>query len=348
MLPVDVVLAPEWWFKHEGITFDRDFFFHPVKRVEEEKHMEQALYQRWGRYGLGNNKSDVRPEIGAVHLAAGFLLSEMLGCKVNYCENHPPQVVCANRNDLVISEEDAFKSDSFKQFNNLFDQLKKKFGYLTGDVNWGGILNLAMDLKGESIFLDMMMKPDEAKDYFKKIAGVIERFTKIIYSETRSTSVSVNRNVFHFEKPVYLHSECSHTMISEEDYRNFLLPFDIGWSKQIRPFGIHHCGPDPHRMVESYAMIPHLDFLDVGWGGDVKKLRHFLPDTFLNIRLSPVELTRQSPEEIEKSIVKLVRDSGNPYLTGVCCINIDDSVSDDKIDAIFETVENLRKEYKYE
>jgi len=348
LLPVDIVLAPEWWFRHEGITFDQDFFFHPIKRVESEQRMEQALYERWGRYGSGKNKDVVRPEIGAVHLAAGFLLSEMLGCRVNYCENHPPQVVCAGRDDLVINEDDVFSSTVFKRFTNLIESLREKFGYLTGDVNWGGILNLAMDLKGDSIFMDMMMKPEETKVYFSKIACIIKRFTTAVFRETGTTSVSVNRNVFNLRNPVFLHSECTHTMISEEDYRNFLLPFDIEWSKTVRPFGIHHCGHDPHRMAESYSMIPHLDFLDVGWGGDVKRLRQYLPDTFLNIRLSPVEIARQNPNEIKESIIKRVRDSGNPYLTGVCCINIDDTVSDEKIDTIFETVDALRKEFSNE
>ena len=41
-----------------------------------------------------------------------------------------------------------------------------------------------------------------------------------------------------------------------------------------------------------------------------------------------------------------MKDSVNPYLTGVCCINIDDSVTDDKITTIFETVELLRKEFE--
>lgn len=79
-LPVDIILSPSWWHKHEGINFDRDFFFHPVRRVEVERKMEQALYDRWGRYGLGIDRNKNLPLIGAVHLAAGFLLSEMLGC----------------------------------------------------------------------------------------------------------------------------------------------------------------------------------------------------------------------------------------------------------------------------
>ena len=342
LLPVDIVLAPEWWNKHEGITFDSDFFFHPARRVEVEQQMEKILYDRWGRYGLGQYRKEKRPEIGAVHLAAGFLLSEMLGCTVNYCERHPPQVIAAKKEDLSLDEDAVFVSPAFKKMLKLWDNLKNKYGYLTGDINWGGILNIAMDLRGENIFMDMMMTPDEVKIYFSKIAEIIWKFTDVMLRETGSTSISVNRGVRHFQQPVFLHSECSHTMISAEDYDQYLLDFDIEWSKQ-RPFGIHYCGPDPHRMAESFAKIPHLDFLDLGWGGDVKMLRQHLPDTFFNIRLSPVEIVKQSDEEIRETIIRLVKDSSNPYLTGVCCINMDEKITDHKIDTIFETVEYLRK-----
>ncbi len=342
ILPVDIVLLPEWWHKNEGISFDKDFFCHPLKRVEVEQQKEKVLYERWGRYGLGQHRNEDRPEIGAVHLAAGFLLSEMLGCEVNYSEGHPPQVLAAHKELENVSVEEAFNSDAFKNVLKLSEALKSKYGHVTGDINWGGVLNIAMDLRGESIFTDMMMTPDDVKVYFDSIAAVIQKFTHFLQTETGSTSVSVNRVISHLKKPVLLHSQCSHTMISAEDYEEFLLPYDIAWSS-YRPYGIHYCGPDPHRMAASFAKVPQLDFLDVGWGGDVKILRQHLPDTFLNIRLSPVELAKQTKEEIQQTIISLVKDSANPYLTGVCCINIDDSVSDDKIDTIFETVEELRR-----
>jgi len=344
ILPVDIVLLPEWWNKNEGITFDRDFFYHPLRRVEVEQQMEKVLYERWGRYGMGLHKDEARPEIGAVHLAVGYLLSEMLGCEVNYLESHSPQVLPAHQELHPVDVDQAFKSEAFQAVLNLATSLKKKYGYLSGDINWGGILNIAMDLRGENIFLDMMMTPEEAKTYFTGIAGVIEKFTSYLQAETGSTSISVNRGVRHLQKPVLLHSECSHTMISAEDYEEFLLPFDQEWCKK-RPFGIHYCGPDPHRMAESFAKIPHLDFLDLGWDGDVKILREHLPDTFLNIRLSPIEIAKQTHAEIRETISRLVSDSANPYLTGVCCINMDDSVSDDRIDVIFKTVDELKNEF---
>lgn len=341
LLPVDIVLAPEWWHTHEGITFDEDFFYHPLKRVEVEQRMEKVLYERWGRYGLGEHRNERRPEVGAVHLAAGFLLSEMLGCAIRYSENHPPQVVPAHREGFELDTKAAFQSPAFKRFQQLSETLKGRFGYLTGDVNWGGVLNLAMDLYGERIFMDMMLTPEETQDCFHKIAQVIDRFTRLLEAETGSTSISVNRGVRHFKQPILLHSECSHTMISADDYEQFLLPVDIAWSTR-RPFGIHYCGPDPHRMAASFAKIPHLDFLDVGWGGDVKVLREHLPNTFFNLRISPVELARQSTEQMRETVIRLVQDSGDLRMTGICCINMDDSVSDQQISALFETVEELR------
>lgn len=250
-------------------------------------------------------------------------------------------MVAANRESLEIDAGAAVKSIVYKDFVNLSEKLKSKFGYLAGDVNWGGVLNIAMDLRGDQIMTDMLMTPDEVKNYFNSIAGVIERFTGHVAAETGTTSISVTRSVRHLPKPVFLHSECSHTMVSCEDYEQFLMPIDAKWSRSKEYFGIHYCGNDPHRYAESFAKLPKLDFLDLGWGGDVAHLRKYLPNTFFNIRLSPVELVNMTVEEIKDTITQLVTESGNPSLTGVCCINMDDKVTDDKIDVILSTVENL-------
>ena len=343
LLPVEIVFAPAWWYQNEGITFDEDFFYNPSRRVEVERKMEQALYDRWGRFGLGKAKDKEQPVVGAVHLAAGFLLSEMLGCKVEYCESAPPQVIPAQKQDLSVSPEKAFESPAFKKFKRLTEGLKKKHGSLTGDVNWSGILNIALDIHGQQLFLDMFDKPHEVRTFFVEIGTVLEKFTQDLQKDTGTTSISVNRMVSHLNRPVLLHSECSHTMISVQDYKKYLFPFDAEWSRKYRPFGIHYCGKDPHRYAEAFAKLPHLDFLDVGWGGDVEKLREYLPGTFLNIRLSPVEIINQSCEEIANTIRRLVAESGVPYLTGVCCINMDEKVEDEKITTMFETVEQLRK-----
>ena len=346
LLPVDIVLAPEWWAKHEKISFDEDFFYHPLKRVEVERTMEKVLYERWGQFGLGADHDKDLPQIGPVHLAAGYLISEMFGCQVNYNASTPPQVISADIDDIgQVDFDQPFLSAAYKRLITLIEALEAKYGYVVGDLNWSGVLNSAMDLRGQNLFMDMFDKPDEIEQFFCGIANVIERFVVAIKSKTGSSSIAVNRNIRHISPAINLHSACSLTMISTDDYEKFLLATDIKWSQSLQPFGIHYCGNDPHRYAESFAKIAQLDFLDLGWGGDVKLLRQYLPNTFLNIRLSPVELIGQTATEISEIITSLVKASGNPALTGICCINIDDKVTDEQISAIFDTVANLRDEY---
>ena len=161
-LPVDIVFHPDWWHKNAGISFDESFFYDPRRRVEDERKMEQVLYERFGSLGLGEDHLKDLPQIGAVHLASGYLLSEMLGCKVEYYDDAPPQVICAHRESLDFEVEDAFQSRAFRRLVDLVDGLKAKYGYVVGDINWGGVLNLAIDVRGEEIFTDMVMEPEKA------------------------------------------------------------------------------------------------------------------------------------------------------------------------------------------
>ena len=346
LLPVDIVFHPSWWHRHTGIVFDEDFFYHPARRVEDERRMERELYDRFGEFGLGEDRDKELPQIGAVHLAAGYLLSSMLGCKIEYAADTAPQVICAHREDFTVDEKEIFQSADFRKLLKLIDHFKAKYGYVCGDINWGGVLNLAIDLKGEAVLIDMIIQPEACKEYFMKIARVIERFFTFIQSQTGTHSVSVNRVVRHLDAAVYLHSECTHTMISEDDYREFLMPVDAAWASRYRPYGIHYCGRDPHRHAAAYGELPALDFFDLGWGGDIAHIRKHLPKTLLNLRLNPVDINTRTHEEIERFIREGVALSGNPYLTGVCCINMDAETDDEKVRTIFRTVEALRKEVK--
>jgi hypothetical protein len=307
--------------------------------------MEQVLYERFGHYGLGADRDRDLPVLGAVHNAAGFLVSEMLGCEVRYRADASPDVVPAHRETLNIDPEAPFCSPAAKRYARLRDELKTRYGRVVGDINWSGVLNLALDVCGQGVLLDVADQSEEIGRQFARLADVVERFASDIQAETGTSSISVNRSVRHLGRPVFLHSECSHTMISVADYERLLLPIDAAWARRHQPFGIHHCGKDPQRFAASYAKLPRLDFLDVGWGGDVAVLRRHLPRTFLNIRLDPVGIVHQTPAEIVETVRRLVRESDNPWLTGVCCINMDQKVSDAQIAAIFAAVQELRREY---
>jgi len=347
-LPCEMVFAPDWWFASAGITFDEDFFFDPRRRVADERRKVQVLAERFSGWGLDDSRgADLPPQVGAVHLAAGFMIDGMMGCEIEYHESAPPTVHARDLDSLseMPGSQVAVESSIYKKWLQMVDTLKQQYGRVEGDVNWGGPLNVALNLRGQNFFIDMIEHPKEAGQKLEDIAQTIEAFTTVVFERTGSTSISVNRTLRHFSRPVFLHSECSHTMIDLPAYRALLQPIDKRWSREQRPFGIHYCGGDADRFAQAFAELPALDFVDVGWGSDIATLRQLLPDAFLNIRYCPVAIIDHEVDEIRQTVRRMVDESGNPHLTGVCCVNMDRQVEDRKVVAILEEVRALRDEF---
>jgi hypothetical protein len=47
-------------------------------------------------------------------------------------------------------------------------------------------------------------------------------------------------------------------------------------------------------------------------------------------------MARYGPEEVRQTIFRLVEQSGDLCLTGLCCVNMDGTVPDENVTAIFE------------
>jgi hypothetical protein len=131
---------------------------------------------------LGVDRDRDLPIIGAVHNAAGFMVSKMLGCQIRYKADGAPDVIPADRETLDIDPEQPFRSAAAKRYEHLRDRLKITHGRVLGDINWGGVLNIAMDLRGQEVFLDMVDDADKTRTQFRKLAEVLERFSSGIQS----------------------------------------------------------------------------------------------------------------------------------------------------------------------
>ncbi len=118
----------------------------------------------------------------------------------------------------------------------------------------------------------------------------------------------------------------------------------LAW--ELAPYGIHHCGNNLHLFAKSYATLPSLVFVDVGWGSDVAKCRKELPDAFLNLRLSPVRMLQQSAQEIRQDTERLLAAHGSARNVGVCCINMDYRTPDENVRAMMEKARSQESEVR--
>jgi hypothetical protein len=345
-LPVEIVFHASWWHRHYGFKFDEGFFFDPVRRVEDERRMRAILHERFSDLGLGEANAAPRPVIGPVNLAAGFLPSAVLGCEVKYFEDASLEVVPANLTDdqvMALEVPNLEANPAFRKLINLMDALEAKYGRLEGDVNWEGVQNLALNLRGQQLFLDYYENPALARRLLDVAERTICAMASYIRRRTGTSSISVNRIVGPVDPRISLHSNCTVTMISAATYHEFLLEHDRKLAAELWPYGIHYCGVDMHKVRNEFAQVDGAELFDVGWGSDVAACRAALPNAVFSLRLNPVRVSSLTRTEVVADVEKLLRAAGPLEKAALCCINMDDKTPDENVRAIFQTAAKYRQ-----
>ena len=334
-VPVEVVFAPDWWYSHCGIAFDEAFYFDKETRIRNNVIMRRALYER---FRLGEDNPQRRPIIGSMYVAGGFVVAALLGIEVRLTKDAAPWPVSRNLNReqvLALRPPDILDIWPMNQLVADMNDLEKEFGYVAGDLNTEGVLDNALLLRGQDLFTDLIEDPELVQHLFAVVTETQARVAEIVKQHTGTTSISANRGIAHVNPGIHLHANCSVQMISPSMYERCLFPYERRLAMRLSPYGIHHCGNNLHLFANIYGRLPVV-FYDVGWGSDVAKCRELLPDPFLNLRLSPVRMMQQCPEEIRRDALELIGQTG-PDNVGLCCINMDALTPDENVLTLLET-----------
>ncbi|MCF6175476.1 MAG: hypothetical protein L3J71_06900 [Victivallaceae bacterium] len=336
-LPCEVVFHPSWWNKHHGIKFNESYFFDHSTRVKVEQQHRQILFEKFGSLGLGEKNSPQKPVIGPVHLAAGFMISGILGCQFNFYDDGPPEVVPRNMSEeevMALQVPDISKTYPMRNLLSLMDSLEKEYGYIEGDFNWQGLLNVALDLRGQMFLMDYYTNPELVKHLLNIILKTTLQALSLVRKRTKTSSISVNRIIKTINPDINMHSNCSVTMISKETYDEFHLPYEKKLAEELRPYGIHHCGNDMHKVAESYAQVDP-ELLDVGWGAEISLCRQKLPDAILSLRIDPVQMNTWTVADVEQNVRRCINMGGARDKLAVCCINMDSNVPEENVFGLF-------------
>lgn len=343
-IPVDVTFHAGWWHKNAGICFNEEFFLNPDYRIDCDIKMRKLLYEKFGQYGMGEKEPSARPIMGSDLLASGYLYSQIMGCPVRFFDNTPPEVICAQLTDEQIEELGNFKlaeNSVWKQTIEQFEYLDDKYGYVESHINLQGVQNIALDLRGSELYIDYFVKPELAEKLIKACTQVSIDIGRYIKSKSRVMSHGVTAITAKVMPDVYVTSNCTIEMISEENYEEFILAPDQQLASIFRPFGIHHCGKTMEHVANAYAKVENLDFAEVGAGSDVEKVRKALPEVFLNLRYSPVKLITATEEELQSEIGAMAKAAGSSY--SISCVGIDAETDDRQVEKFLNCVNNLNK-----
>lgn len=334
-IPVEFVFNPNWWFRNYGISFDRPFYFDPEERNANDLLMRRALYER---FSLGEPDPQPRPVIGSMHVAGGFVVPALLGVEISFAKNEAPWQVSSNLSREQVLALKAPSLESTWPVSDLIrqmDSLREKFGYVLGDFNTDGVINTALQVRGQQLFVDMLEDVELVQHLFAVVAETQARVVECVRQRTGTCSLAVNRSILNVDPALYVHGNCSVQMISPALYQKRLLPYELLLARRLRPYGIHHCGNNAHLFAPLYAQTD-LRFLDVGWGSDVSQIRAALPQTFLNLRLSPMRMLNEPADVIREDVGRRLATAGDPANVGICCINMDYGTPDENVRAVIE------------
>jgi hypothetical protein len=338
-IPVEFIFNPNWWYRNYSIPFDKSFYLDKAARIENDRLMRRALYER---FGFGEENPQPRPVIGSSFVAGGFVIPALLGLEIGFSESAAPWPVRGNLTYEEIRRLEVPDILSTWPMNRIaadIEELRSEFGYVVGDLNTDGVLNTAIHLRGESLLTDFYDEPEVLRHLFDVISRTVVEVAEFIREATGTCSVSVNRSIINFNPTAFVHANCALQMISHRLYCSQLLPWELYLAQRLSPYGIHHCGSNLELFSQSYSQLPVV-FLDVGWGSDVAACRAAFPDAVLNLRLSPVRMLQQTADQVSDDARSLIGTAGSLENLGICCINMDHGTPDENIRAVMEVAEN--------
>ncbi|MBE6570422.1 MAG: hypothetical protein E7658_09445 [Ruminococcaceae bacterium] len=334
---VDITFHPSWWYKHTGVEFDEKFWFDTDYRIEADIVMRRKLYEYFGDFGIGEKEPAPRPILFSDLLACGFLYSQILGCEVLFERDNAPQVLSAKLTGEQIrflQPIDLDNSPIWQKIQQQIDELQSKFGYVESAINLMGIQNIALDLLGEELFLYYY---DDESDLHTHLLDVITQLSldigKRLYAVSNVVSGGVTSIIKQTCPDVYLTSNCTVAMISNDLYCEKLLSYDIQLAKAFPCFGIHHCGSNMENVIEGYLQVPNLRFLEIGAGSNYSEIAKSIAgkNIISCIRYSPVTLKTDTAESMAKRTEEAILAFGSDEKLCFSCVGIDKDVDVEKI-----------------
>ena len=334
MLRYEICFHPSWWHKTAGIDFSESFWYDPEVRIQADMVMRRILFEKFGEFGLGEKNPLPRPLLGSDNTACGFLLSELLGCKVLYAADDSPQVICAKLGDneaFALQVPDLDTSPVWQKIQIQLDYLKNTYGYVESHMNLSGVQNLAIDLRGQDLFMDYYDEDSPAQHLLEVACETMLRAGRRLHAYTPHLSGGVTNILNHVAPENFCTGNCTVEMVSQQIYEQFLLPYDNRLAGEFTHFGIHHCGRTMEHVVNGYAKVQNLKFVEVGAFSDLKTVRDALPrDMLINARYSPVRLATVDYEDLRAELEEMVRLVPENRLS-ISCVGIDASVPEEKI-----------------
>ncbi len=318
----EIGFTPKWYRQHVDVEFGERWHTDPAYRHETVRRMSKVLAERFPGTNIGNVKDvDDPADILTGTFGASFVAA-IYGVPIDYQEENWPW----SQHKFLSDEEagrlqpaDLDSNPFFAEFMEQVEWIARQKGHVEGYVNWQGIINNAYRLRGEELFIDMVAEPERARNVFECITQTMIDGARRLYARQRDSGVDNQ----HFTV-----SNCLANMVSPEHYAEFLLPCDRRLSEEFGILGVHNCAWNADGLIDHYASIPNVAYVDMGQDSDLDRATAAFPNTRRAIMYTPMDVKDKSSEEIRRDFEAIARKFGS---CDIVCADIEAGTPDNRV-----------------
>jgi len=203
------------------------------------------------------------------------------------------------------------------------------FWDLSGRATIHGILTTSLKLMGDNALLMLITDPERMHLVHQWItdmySGLIHHYTHL--TDFPVTSIHVG--------------ECSGTMISGEQYREFVTPYVSQLGKKFGKVRLHSCGPSDH-LLEAISLIEGLSVIDTGSNTSIARIRERMGPGFeINVEPPLQFMLKDTPEKDLSGWLQQVLDEnqGGPLKL---VMHIEPDYSEERCRMVYDELERKK------
>lgn len=300
----EIGFTPKWYHQNLQIDFDEKWHTDPAFRRETILRMRAELRRRFPDTRIGRINQPDQPLDLLTGTYGASSIAAMFGVPILYAKDNWPN--CAHQylsEDEIkkLTPPDLDKNVHFQALMSQVEEIAEIEGKVEGFINWQGVLNNAQRLRGQDLFMDMMMNPGLVNHLFDCVTTTMIDAAKRLHERQRKSGVDIG---------FFTMSNCLVNMVSAEHYAELLLPYDLRIAETFESVGVHNCAWNANPYLDAYAKIPNIRYIDMGQDSDLERAIVLFPKGRRAIMYTPMDVADKSLDEIRKDLEKIAREYG--------------------------------------
>ncbi len=292
----EIGFTPKWYHQSTGIDFGERYHIDPSFRKKSLMTMRTEVDKRFPGSRIGKIDDSGETTDLLTGLYGACTIASMFGVPIRYDSEQWPTSEHFKISDdgmRLLEPVDPANNPFFRSIMDQVEQIAASEGKVVGFINWQGVLNNAQRIRGQQLFLDMLVDPDTTMHFLECITTTMIDAAKLLQKRQIQSGVGYT---------FFTVSNCLVNMLSPDLYRDFILPFDQRIAEAFQSVGIHNCAWNATPYLDDYSTIKDVRYLDMGMDSDLDKARFLFPSCRRSLMYTPMDLANKQIDEIRNDL----------------------------------------------